>query len=333
MSNIGNIPTPVPSRYTRRDLLIALIAGIIYGIMARLIFGARFLDGILSTLSYGFLFIVPFALGALSVYLAPPQVRSSWIASIGWPILPGLIFLFAVALLALEAFICIIMASPVFLVATGIGGFVMCLLLKLVRGRQGKSQTYALVVLMLAPYIAGPIEQQFSVQDSVRTVHTQITIHASEAVVWRNIIRVPRIADQEQHFSLFHLAGLPKPVEATLSLEGVGGVRVATFDNGLTFVETVTAWEDLKQISFKIKVDRQRAVAAPFDAIGSKVFDVLDGTYTLEPVGNGSVILHLTSTERVSTHFNFYSGWWTDTIMADLQNYILEIVRHRAESA
>src|SRR5258706_8234591 len=98
MAEARNIPTPAPrSRYTRRDLLIALIAGIIYGIMGRLLFGARFLDGILSPLSYGFLFVYPFALGALTVYLAPPQIRTSWIASIGWPILPGLIFLFAVA--------------------------------------------------------------------------------------------------------------------------------------------------------------------------------------------------------------------------------------------
>ena len=38
--------------------------------------------------------------------------------------------------------------------------------------------------------------------------------------------------------------GLPRPVEATLTGEGVGAIRHASFESGLVFVETVTEWQD-----------------------------------------------------------------------------------------
>src|SRR5262249_47769970 len=151
---------------------------------------------------------------------------------------------------------------------------------------QTSSQTYLLIVLVLAPYLVTPIEKQIGVQESIRTVPTQITIHASEEAIWQNIIRVPKIANHEQHLSIYHAMGVPRPVEATLSKEGVGGVRHATFDDGLAFIETVTAWEDHRTISFTIKVDASSVLNPPFDAVGGKYFDVLAGTYTMEPLGN-----------------------------------------------
>jgi hypothetical protein len=34
---------------------------------------------------------------------------------------------------------------------------------------------------------------------------------------------------------------------------------------------------------------------------------------------------------RLSTRFNGYAGFWTDFIMRDTQQYILEIIRDRCE--
>ena len=44
--------------------------------------------------------------------------------------------------------------------------------------------------------------------------------------------------------------GFPRPIEATLSYEGVGGVRHASFERGLMFVETVTDWEPEHRLAF-----------------------------------------------------------------------------------
>lgn len=314
-------------------LVIGVAIGVFYGLTARLIFGWRYTEGLLSTLSFGFLLVVPVALGALMVYLGPRPLRTTWPYAIFGPWLPSALFFIGALIMLLEAAICLVMAAPIFFVATSIGGVIMCAVLRLIEQRKpdSKAQHYALILLLIAPYLAGPIESQFRIDDSIRTVHTQIVIHASVDAVWQNIIRVPKIGDDEQRFSIFQLFGLPKPVEATLSHDGVGGMRGASYDNGLRFVEAVVEWEEHRMFQFTIKVDDK--APAPFDMIGGKAFDVIDATYVVESLANGSVLLHLYSTERVSTHFNFYSGLWTDTIMADLQNYILEIVKRRAEAA
>jgi len=60
---------------------------------------------------------------------------------------------------------------------------------------------------------------------------------------------------------------------------------------------------------------------------------VLNGTYWIEPLGGGRVMLHLSSDQRLSTRFNFYSHLWTEALMANLQNYILRIIKARCEKA
>lgn len=65
--------------------------------------------------------------------------------------------------------------------------------------------------------------------------------------------------------------------------------------------------------------------------IGGKYFDVLDGTYELEKLGENKYRLHLYSNFKMNTTFNFYSGLWGKIIMKDIQNNILKIEKKRAE--
>ena len=78
-------------------------------------------------------------------------------------------------------------------------------------------------LVMLAPYVVTPLEMQMPTQDAIFHVDNAIVIEADVDTVWANIIEVPLITPAEQHFSLFHPIGLPKPLAATLSHEGVGG--------------------------------------------------------------------------------------------------------------
>ena len=43
-------------------------------------------------------------------------------------------------------------------------------------------------------------------------------------------------------------------------------------------------------------------------------------------------MLHLSSTHRLTTRFNWYAGRWTEPIMSELQRNILAIVKVRAEA-
>ena len=70
---------------------------------------------------------------------------------------------------------------------------------------------------------------------------------------------------------------------------------------------------------------------APYDGIGGRYLEMQWARYTIEPAEDGTVVLVLESRHRVSTRFNEYSGAWTEFILADLQGYLLRIVKERAE--
>ena len=125
-------------------------------------------------------------------------------------------------------------------------------------------------------------------------------------------------------------------VEATLSHEGVGGVRHASFDGGVLFIETIDLWQPQRRLAFSIKAQTAQIPPTTLDehvTVGGDFFDVLRGEYTLELLPHGTTRLHLESQHRVSTDFNWYAHLWTDAIMADLQNTILLVVKNRCESA
>jgi hypothetical protein len=299
---------------------------VVYGILARIAFG---LPGsyLMGTLSWGFITLAPLAIGALSVYFSPPDKRYEWGNAIKAPMISSLAFLVVALIMAFELFICILMAAPFFFGVSVVGGYVMCVVL-----RRSNRNYSLLIVLLILPYIVSPMERYFPPPDSIRTVETQTLINASAETVWQNIIRVAEITPQEQHFDFFHLAGIPRPVEATLMTEGVGGIRHGYFDNGLIFVETITDWQPLETISFDIHVRGRANVPAPFSEIGGRMFEILDATYVLEPVGDHQVLLHLSSSHRLTTNFNSYGGLWTDWMLRDFQDYVLSIVKARCEA-
>ncbi|HWA71103.1 MAG TPA: hypothetical protein VG937_02145 [Polyangiaceae bacterium] len=85
--------------------------------------------------------------------------------------------------------------------------------------------------------------------------------------------------------SVAHVIGLPRPIEATLSHDGVGGVRIARFERGLEFREVVSESQVERRLSFAISAEP--APTAALDehvAVGGPYFGVLDGTYELEPL-------------------------------------------------
>ncbi len=328
-------------RFSPRFLLSALSGvpfGMLYGLLARLAFASNGRwDTLFSTMTLGFLCLVPFAVGALTVYLAPASMRHAASYAILMPWLSTLLWVLAAGVLGWEASICIVMALPLLLAMASVGG----LLIYALRRPRGESatptsptsSTLALLLILLLPFGVTPLELQRPLAESVRRVDTFIDIQASEAAVWQTIVSVPEIQPHEQHASLFHLLGLPRPLAALVSHEGVGGVRQATFEGGLTFVETVDVWEPQERLGFSIRVNNGAILPAPLSQIGGQYLDILRGSYRMEPLGDGQIRLHLSSEHRLTTRFNQYGGFWTDWIMRDLQGYILRILKARAEHA
>jgi hypothetical protein len=342
-----SVPAPTNSEVTQKRIIrIAWLAlsifssapiALLYGIFTRLVFGKipgmelpAVLTEPLSTLSYAFLFLVPLAMGALTVAFAPPEWRTSLIYAIIVPLLNCTIWVIIVMVLTLEIFVCLAMALPLVIPVSVVGGVIMCIIFKV--WRNTRKPVSAVAIFVILPYLIAPIESQFPVQDSFHTVETVTIIHADPATVWRNIIRVPQIQPEERDFRLYRFFNLPWPMEAMLDQDGLGGVRFAQYDNGMTFNEPITDWQVNETFSFDIDINDHMNLPMPYNEIGGPMFDTISGTFIIEPMDDGNVRLRLISQHRLTTRFNAYGGLWTEWLMADLQNHILHVIKLRAEA-
>lgn len=67
--------------------------------------------------------------------------------------------------------------------------------------------------------------------------------------------------------------------------------------------------------------------------IGGRFYDVLDGRYRIEERGEGSVVLQLSSRDRINTHLGRYASWWSEQVMGEIHGNILHVIRQSAEHA
>jgi hypothetical protein len=311
------------------------LLGVAYGIFARFMFGLHAAGSAgFAVMTLSFIFGMPIALGFITVWFGEYRQSFGWARRVLMPWVASLTFLACCLALAWEGMICIVLLLPLILILSSVGGILAWMIKPLFKTDRSKS--YCVVIFALLPFLAAPIENLRKIDSEIRIVQTQIDIRADKRTVWNQIRSVPRIREEEHFFDASHLMGFPRPIEARLVGQGVGAVRYATFEKGVLFVETITEWKEGEQLSFSIHADTKDIPSTTFDEhvkVGGPYFDVLRGTYRIEDLGNGIVRLHLSSAQRLSTRFNFYSHLWTEYLMADLQNYILKIIKNRCETS
>ena len=327
-------PVGAPKRQLRTTTLVAVATGVAYGLIFRWLFGRKELEGLFGVMSFAFLFLVPLVIGYLTIWIGERDGPWPWALRIPLPWLTSFAALGSALLLAWEGWICILLWAPLFVVESTVGALLAVLTRHLARRARARRAVATAVVLL--PLLAGPVEKLWTPPVEIRTVATSVDIAAPPAVVWPLIARVRPFEEAEQRFSLAHWIGFPRPVEATLSREGVGGVRHASFEGGVVFVETITAWEPDAHLAFDIAADPTSIPMQTLDehvTVGGPYFDVLSGDYRIEPLASGGIRLHLASRHRLSTTVNPYARLWTDFIMADVQRTILAMIKRRAEVA
>lgn len=231
----------------------------------------------------------------------------------------------------LEGAICLIIILPLFFMLASVGAWLYGILTR----RQRPNDRGLVSALALLPLLTAAVESRLNPPNSQRRVQNRVDISAPPAVVWQHIIRVPPIRATDLGPSLVDRIGFPRPVAATLSYEGVGGVRRATFERGVEFIETVDRWEPQRRLSFRIQPNTATIPPSTFDehvTVGGRFFDVLRGTYELELLPLGPTRLVLYSQQRLSTNLNGYAGLWTDYVMSEIQRRILQVIKRRCET-
>ncbi len=302
----------------------------IYALLIRLLFGVTTWSGIFNMMSKTFLFLLPFIVGALTVYFSKEEKVKRLSYRIFTPWIPIFVFLFITLFFAIEGWPCLLMILPIFLIAASVGGLIGAYL----KLKKRDNKIYV-SILTLLPLLISPIENYIGANSTPYKAYTYIDINAPAEKIWSNVTRVREIKKEQDKGWLTNLLNFPRPVKAELNFEGVGAYRQAIFTNGLVFHETVTEYIDQQKMSFTIKALPHEIPLTTMDehlVVGGKYFDVLNGTYELEKLNNKTYRLHLYSNFKLTTTFNFYASWWANNIMKDIQNNILQIEKQRAES-
>ena len=330
--SLPQTPPPLPPRASKlRGAIVTVGLSLLYALLSRLAFAADFLQLYLGVVTLSYLGLMPVGFGALTTYLG--YHYAGWrggqlpAGSIG-VVLLGFVLS---ALLGLEAVFCLVVALPITVGMTAVGATGMKAILE---RRDGRLYVTCLVLL---PFVTAPVERFWHRPPEIVTVENVVHVRATPEQVWREIVSVRAIPRDALPRKAIYLLNFPRPVAATLTGTGVGSRRLATFERGVSFFEDVTLWEPGRRIAFTIRADPAFIPHTAFDQhiiVGGRFFDVLDGTYEIEPLpGGAGCNLHLTSRHRLGTVFNFYASLWSRWVMGEIQDSILSVVVRRAESS
>ncbi|MEO7456605.1 MAG: SRPBCC family protein [Gemmatimonadaceae bacterium] len=316
-------PSSFKSLLLGRAAQAGVLSGAAYGLLGRLVGATNVAGGAFVVMTVGFIFLVPLAMGYLTVRPTPHASRTfkffaPWISCV--------LVVAASMIAGLEGAICVIFALPVMLLSASLGGF-------LAGSPLGRSRA-GLPAVVLLPWAMVGLEQGTALPERHVVTTTQIEIAAPVAAVWPLVVSVDSIREAEQRPAMFTAIGFPRPIAATLDHPGVGGVRTASFERGVVFREAVTDWEPGRRIRFTIDATAvPKEALDPHVTIGGPFFDVLTGTYELHALSPTRTLLVLRSEHRVSTRFNPYASWWANRVMESVQDNILHVLRARAERA
>jgi hypothetical protein len=160
-----------------------------------------------------------------------------------------------------------------------------------------------------------------------RSISSTIDIKGKPEIIWENITNVK--LDQYSDPKLFKLLGIPKPLKAEIISSGVGGRRIAYFDSGKRFIQSISTWKPHKEYSFDFNPEEGFIVGHFFD-LSDGIFRVPNGTYILTEKAAATTLQLLTTyslDKRVYWLFNFP----VRLILKAFQRYLLRSIKSNSE--
>ncbi len=199
---------------------------------------------------YGFgLFLgLPFMVGLLTVLIysyhefrtMPDCLLVSGLASLVMGIL--------IIALAFEGVICLLMAAPIAIAMSLLGGVAGFVFQNRQRRYKGDHLMTFLALVLSWPLFAGA-ESRFADVPPVYAVDSVMEINAPPEVVWHHVVSFSQLPEPKEW--LFQ-TGIAYPIRARIDGKGVGAIRHCIFSTG-EFVEPVEVWNEPYQLGFGVK--------------------------------------------------------------------------------
>lgn len=274
--------------------------------------------------------VLPYAIGALTqlfIYV-PDTARKmpAWVS----PLAVIAIVLVLGAFILREGVICIVMLTPVWMIAALFGSLSVTNLHDVFKERH-RSSAFVLVLLPFAAVFldasAPPVVERFTVSRSV-------VISASANQIWPYLLKLEGLAPHDGVWNITqNLLGVPRPSSAVVVGEGIGSVRQARWGENIRFEERVTDWRLDKRLAwnFAFPDDSVSRYTDPHIRPDGRNLKIESGSYALTPLPGGTTRLTLETRYLARTPVNLYAAMWGELALGDIQTNILAIVKDRAE--
>ena len=160
-----------------------------------------------------------------------------------------------------------------------------------------------------------------------KIISSSVNINSTVENTWDKITNVEIESFQLPWY--FRLMNIPKPIRAEILIEGVGGQRIAYFDNGKRFVQEIITWEKFKTYSFTFN-SVGTFKAGYFFNIFQGVFKISKGTYFITHNDKNTRIELLTD-YTINRNLIWILNKPIFYILTNFQKYLLNTIKVNSE--
>jgi hypothetical protein len=307
-----------------------MLVGALFGILMRLVF-SNDSDRAYNAMSGAFILLVPFAVGAFTVYAAEARERRKWEYYIWAPVLANTLLVIGTMVVLIEGLICAIIIIPMFAIVGAIGGLVMGAICRLTNWP--KQAVYSFTIL---PILLGAVPPNGAGNNYFGVVERTIIVQASPDKIWRQLHEARDIKPEEVGHAWMYRIGVPLPLAGVTEETPSGLVRRITMGKSVYFDQVSTDWKVNHHVNWRYRFYEDSFPPRAMDdhvKIGGHHFDVIDTEYTLTPKDAQLTELKVKMRYRINTEFNWYADPVAQLLIGNFEEVILNFYSQRANGA
>lgn len=304
------------------------VIGALCGVALRLIFAG--MPGLQwSAMNPEFLLLAPFAVGAVTVYLAERSERRSYRYYIVAGMLSNVLFVLGTMLILIEGLICAVLIVPLFAACGALGAVIMGAICR----RTNWPKAPIILAIVSLPFVLGAILPGGAGDPYIGVIERTVIVNAAPAAIWRELHDTRAIRPSEVEHGWMYRIGVPTPEFGVTRMTAEGPVRDVRMGKGIYFSQHAVQWELNRHVRWTYRFSDDSFPPGAMDdhvRIGGHYFDVIDSEYTLTPVDAQSTAMKVRMRYRVSTRFNWYAKVIAQGLIGNFEEVILGFYARRA---
>jgi hypothetical protein len=235
-----------------------------------------------------------------------------------------------ILVVAMEGLICILMAAPIAVALSAMGGYLGYVIQSARWGRRNSTVMLSLA-LMLTPSAYG-LEHVLPPQTTTYMVKSAIDVNASPEKVWQQVIAFSEIPAPDE---MIFRAGVAYPIRAEIHGSGPGAVRYCMFSTG-PFVEPIEVWQEPTLLRFRVTANPvPMNELSPYSHIEPPhlhgYFESHEGQFQLTQLPDGRTHLEGTTWYSHALWPQAYWRHWSDYIIHTIHMRVLRHIKVETE--